>query len=166
MESGAHTQNGVNGESVQFPVEQDWTRRHVREHVTIHNHSMARETGNIGQTRHMAETNNAKYTTHKTKKMSNTDLIWQLRYKFITDNINLVIDDLFTFVFLRVSEWGECSVSCGTGLKTKTRSRACNNPQPQYGGQPCKGDDVDTGLWTHYLLICFKWSTFLEQVNE
>jgi hypothetical protein len=35
----------------------------------------SRETGNIGQTRHMAETNNAKYTTHKTKKMSNTDLI-------------------------------------------------------------------------------------------
>ena len=30
-------------------------------------------------------------------------------------------------------------------MKTKTRSRACNNPQPQYGGQPCKGDDVDTG---------------------
>ena len=62
----------------------------------------SRETGNIGETRHMAETNNAKYTTHKTKKMSNTDLIWQLRYKCITDNINLVIDDLFTFVFLRV----------------------------------------------------------------
>jgi hypothetical protein len=50
----------------------------------------------------MAETNNAKYTTHKTKNMSNTHLIWQLRYKLITDNINLVIDDLFTFVFLRV----------------------------------------------------------------
>jgi hypothetical protein len=31
--------------------------------------------GNIGETRHMAEKNNAKYTTHKTKKMSNTDLI-------------------------------------------------------------------------------------------
>ena len=41
MESGAHTQNGVNGESVQLPVEKDWKRRHVREHVTIHNHSMA-----------------------------------------------------------------------------------------------------------------------------
>jgi hypothetical protein len=89
-----------------------------------------------------------------------------LRYKFITDNINLVIDDLFTFVFLRVyllghgvdgkwgtytkwSEWGECSSSCGKGWKTKTRSRACNNPQPQYGGQPCKGDDVD--IETHFL---------------
>jgi hypothetical protein len=36
------------------------------------------------------------------KNISTTDLIWQLRYKFITDNINLVIDDLFTFVFLRV----------------------------------------------------------------
>jgi hypothetical protein len=73
MESLANTQNGVNGESVQLPVERDWKRGY-----------------------------DAKYTTHKTKKMSNTDLIWQLRYKLITDNINLVIDDLFTFVFLRV----------------------------------------------------------------
>ena len=41
MESGAHTQNGVNGESVQLPVEKDWKQIHVREHVAIHIHSMA-----------------------------------------------------------------------------------------------------------------------------
>jgi hypothetical protein len=47
--------------------------------------------------------------------------------------------------YTKWSKWGECSASCGKGLKTRIRSRACNNPQPQYGGQPCKGDDVDTG---------------------
>ena len=41
MESGTNTQNGVNGESVQFPVEKDRKRGHGREHVTTHNHSMA-----------------------------------------------------------------------------------------------------------------------------
>ena len=41
MESLANTQNGVNGESVQLPVERDWKRGHDREHVTTHNHSMA-----------------------------------------------------------------------------------------------------------------------------
>ena len=71
----------------------------------------SRETGNIGETRHMAETNNAKYTAHKTKKMSKTDLNWQLRDKLITDNINLVIDDLFTFAFLRVYLLGHAGAS-------------------------------------------------------
>jgi hypothetical protein len=45
MESGEHTQNGVNGGSVHLPVEKDGKRRHVREHVTIHNHSMANRRG-------------------------------------------------------------------------------------------------------------------------
>ena len=109
----------------------------------------SRETGNIGETRHMSETTNAKYTTHKTKKMSNTHLIWQLRYKFITDNINLVFDDLFTFVFLRVYLLGHGGAShdsfpvytssplhgwppyCGCGLLHALERVFVFNPFPQ-----------------------------------
>nr|DBA18217.1 TPA: hypothetical protein GDO54_016492 [Pyxicephalus adspersus] len=33
--------------------------------------------------------------------------------------------------------WTPCSVSCGGGLRQ--RSRECSSPQPQYGGHKCKG---------------------------
>ena len=40
--------------------------------------------------------------------------------------------------------WGEwsapsaCSTSCGAGETTRTRQ--CNNPPPQFGGEYCEGD--------------------------
>ena len=43
------------------------------------------------------------------------------------------------------SEWeefSECSVSCGGG--EKSRQRYCNNPEPQYEGEDCEGDDEET----------------------
>ncbi|CAC5413765.1 HMCN [Mytilus coruscus] len=33
--------------------------------------------------------------------------------------------------------YGECSVTCGTGMQTKTRS--CNDPSPANNGNPCDG---------------------------
>lgn len=33
--------------------------------------------------------------------------------------------------------WTECSATCGGGYQF--RSRACNNPRPQYDGQDCLG---------------------------
>ncbi|KAJ8321738.1 hypothetical protein KUTeg_000209 [Tegillarca granosa] len=37
------------------------------------------------------------------------------------------------------TSWGTCTVTCGGG--THTRSRLCNNPAPQYGGDNCTGAD-------------------------
>ena len=35
-------------------------------------------------------------------------------------------------------EWGDCSVTCGDGVKT--RIRTCTNPPPADGGKDCVGD--------------------------
>ncbi|CAC5418366.1 Adhesion G protein-coupled receptor B2,Coadhesin,Thrombospondin-1,Adhesion G protein-coupled receptor B1,Mucin-like protein,Hemicentin-1,Adhesion G protein-coupled receptor B3,Thrombospondin-2 [Mytilus coruscus] len=62
------------------------------------------------------------------------------------------------------SEWEECSVTCGGGLKT--RNRTCSNPEPQFGGKYCTGNDTHisncadnpcpiNGNWT-------KWSSWNE----
>uniref|UniRef100_H3DGQ1 Thrombospondin-2 n=1 Tax=Tetraodon nigroviridis TaxID=99883 RepID=H3DGQ1_TETNG len=40
------------------------------------------------------------------------------------------------------SPWATCSVTCGGGVKTRTRE--CNSPQPQYGGRRCIGKASDS----------------------
>ncbi|XP_060582797.1 A disintegrin and metalloproteinase with thrombospondin motifs 1-like [Ruditapes philippinarum] len=38
--------------------------------------------------------------------------------------------------------WGACSVTCGDG--TRSRSRSCNNPSPSNGGEQCQGSNVNS----------------------
>ncbi|XP_055958261.1 SCO-spondin [Patella vulgata] len=38
---------------------------------------------------------------------------------------------------------GKCSKSCGAGFIKETRTRVCDNPEPQYGGEDCWGDSTE-----------------------
>ncbi|KAL4231142.1 Thrombospondin type 1 repeat-containing protein [Mactra antiquata] len=40
------------------------------------------------------------------------------------------------------TQWGPCSVTCGTGVSF--RERSCDNPAPQNGGASCVGDDTES----------------------
>uniref|UniRef100_A0A4W4H5M4 Uncharacterized protein n=1 Tax=Electrophorus electricus TaxID=8005 RepID=A0A4W4H5M4_ELEEL len=44
--------------------------------------------------------------------------------------------------FSEWTEWGACSVSCGTGVQK--RLRQCNNPLPANGGRHCVGSSSET----------------------
>ncbi|XP_019636987.1 PREDICTED: SCO-spondin-like [Branchiostoma belcheri] len=52
------------------------------------------------------------------------------------------------------SDWvdGTCSVSCGHGLMTQTRT--CNNPEPAHGGDECTRADGNTGLTEEKIVYC------------
>lgn len=38
--------------------------------------------------------------------------------------------------------WSECSVTCDTGVVTRTRT--CDSPRPLFGGRECEGSATDT----------------------
>ena len=44
--------------------------------------------------------------------------------------------------FTDFGEWSECSVSCGEG--TQTRTRTCTEPAPANGGADCVGEAFQT----------------------
>lgn len=58
-----------------------------------------------------------------------------------TDVISLIII-LVDGQWSRWSEWQSCSVSCGIGIRFRTRE--CNDPEPLHGGLPCIGESQDT----------------------
>ena len=40
------------------------------------------------------------------------------------------------------SEWDNCTLDCGGGNQTRTRT--CTNPEPQFNGTDCGADDSET----------------------
>ena len=58
------------------------------------------------------------------------------------------------------SSWSNCSKSCGTG--SRMRSRSCTNPSPSHGGSNCSGSRNETeacntqncpGGWINFLVL-------------
>ncbi|VDH96262.1 Hypothetical predicted protein [Mytilus galloprovincialis] len=57
------------------------------------------------------------------------------------------------------SDWGECDVSCGGGIQTKYRN--CSNPEPQFGGEDCFGNDTEISVCnSHYCPIDGSWTAW------
>nr|XP_022290674.1 uncharacterized protein LOC111102286 [Crassostrea virginica] len=46
--------------------------------------------------------------------------------------------------YMAWTAWSTCNKSCGMGIKTRTRTRLCNNPAPRYDGNPCAGSSTET----------------------
>ncbi|XP_022795623.1 uncharacterized protein LOC111334195 isoform X1 [Stylophora pistillata] len=56
------------------------------------------------------------------------------------------------------TRWGECSQSCGVGIKNRTRS--CTNPIPMHGGKECDGKTIDITVCNIHLCPYSPWSRF------
>ncbi|XP_050407909.1 coadhesin isoform X2 [Patella vulgata] len=73
------------------------------------------------------------------------------------------------------SEFNSCSVTCGEG--TQSRSRSCDNPPPAYDGADCNGDGTETrscntiecpvdgnwGTWSEFSMCCSVTCGVIEQ---
>ncbi|WAR26346.1 LOW QUALITY PROTEIN: HMCN1-like protein [Mya arenaria] len=57
------------------------------------------------------------------------------------DQLCLVVNCPINGYWSDWAAWGACDVTCGNG--TMTRSRSCDNPQPEFGGEDCVGNATD-----------------------
>ena len=63
------------------------------------------------------------------------------------NNHSTISSVVFTFLEQVDGQWGKwnpwssCSVTCGAGVKS--RSRLCDNPSPKHGGASCPGDGYE-----------------------
>ncbi|XP_071808505.1 netrin receptor UNC5C-like isoform X2 [Asterias amurensis] len=58
------------------------------------------------------------------------------------------------------SQWTECDVTCGTGLKQ--RARACTNPSPKNGGHVCTGKVTQAVPCTEDCLVNGEWGRWTD----
>lgn len=81
------------------------------------------------------------------KNWSCTHFCWQIYcLVYIREELNI---STFSCVFFSVhggwsmwGPWSECSVTCDTGVVTRTRT--CDSPRPLFGGRECEGSATDT----------------------
>ncbi|XP_046575468.1 hemicentin-1-like isoform X3 [Haliotis rubra] len=66
-------------------------------------------------------------------------------------------------VYSMWTPYSACSVSCGGGSQSRSRTRSCTNPSPAYGGSQCVGEAADTysrDCNTHPCPIDGGWSDY------
>ena len=63
--------------------------------------------------------------------------IWQFVWLVDCNHVFISVDGGWS-----EPEWSECSVTCGGGTQTSTRT--CTNPAPAYGGSDCQGESTET----------------------
>lgn len=83
-------------------------------------------------------------------RLQEEKLFWCLQFPYSFKSWNLY-ENGFAFTCLIVdggwsgwSAFGHCSVTCGNGYKTRTRS--CSNPAPAHDGADCHGDALNTHI--------------------
>ena len=88
---------------------------------------------------------------HRLKGLWQSNLInssnrcWTHQVQFLLVALTIWIHSFVAAVVIHGGwgDWyasGECSVSCGVG-GVRRFERRCDNPRPQNGGEPCRGDD-------------------------
>jgi hypothetical protein len=58
------------------------------------------------------------------------------------------------------SGWSTCTVSCGGG--TQTRTRTCTNPTPKCNGANCVGDPTDTQSCNTQSCVVYHWTAAID----
>ncbi|XP_060598714.1 semaphorin-5A-like [Ruditapes philippinarum] len=75
---------------------------------------------------------------------------WMCQYNFETQVISALPNKPIDGNWSHWHKWSACSVTCGTGSQSRTRD--CNNPAPQHGGNFCFGLRSETS--TCNIKIC------------
>ncbi|XP_059142334.1 uncharacterized protein LOC131929966 [Physella acuta] len=63
----------------------------------------------------------------------------------------------------RWGEWSECSVTCGSGQRSRTR--VCDSPAPRGGGEDCIGVDHEKNVCTIFCQDC-QWGAWSAWTND
>jgi hypothetical protein len=61
---------------------------------------------------------------------------------FLIENMVFTVNGGWS-LFKEWTDWGECTVTCGGGLKSRNRTRSCTNPIPKYRGLECEGNSSE-----------------------
>ncbi|XP_062600368.1 A disintegrin and metalloproteinase with thrombospondin motifs 12-like [Saccostrea cucullata] len=141
----AHT---VNGHNARQAVVMEYRSEPEIGHVTTQYHSTGEKTVLVR-------------LSYKSKE--NAALSFVLRHKGDVRVLSEILHGGWS-EFGPYKDWSDCSVTCGNGVQQGVRTRVCNNPEPQNGGNNCEGlkDDKKERICNSQPCpVNGKWSSFV-----